>query len=173
MRANLKEVTTDEVSKLKTFKALVKAKLKEIAALSKMIEDKLKRIGEISIEIVMLKEDLDDCGKSVLDNKKFLADLKKGCATAQEEYEARQKMRAEEMVALADTIKVLNDDDALDLFKKTLPSASLLQITMQSAEVRRRALAILQESRQTSQHGNRVALELVSTALGGKNAQFA
>jgi hypothetical protein len=29
-------------------------------------------------------------------------------------------MRAMELAALADTIKVLNDDDALDLFKKTL-----------------------------------------------------
>ena len=34
------------------------------------------------------------------------------------------RVRAEELVALADTIKILNDDDALDLFKKTLPSAS-------------------------------------------------
>merc|ERR1719159_1650132 len=173
MEANLTEVSNEEESKVKIFKALVKAKLKEIDALTKLIEAKLKRIGEIQVEIVMLKEDLDDCGKSVIDDKKFLADLKKGCATAQQEYEARQKMRGEEMVALADTIKVLNDDDALDLFKKTLPSASFLQVTMQSSEMRRRALAILQESRQTSQHGNRVALELVSMALGGKNAQFA
>jgi len=172
MRANLKEVTDEEESKLKTFKELVKAKLKEIAALSKMIEDKLKRIGEISIEIVMLKEDLDDCGKSVLDNKKFLADLKKNCGTAQEEYEARQKMRAEEMVALADTIKVLNDDDALDLFKKAIPSASFLQITVQSSEVRRRALAIVREARGTSKQSNHMALELISLALGGKKVQF-
>merc|ERR1719160_715981 len=172
MRANLKEVTDEEESKLKTFKELVKAKLKEIAALSKMIEDKLKRIGEISIEIVMLKEDLDDCGKSVLDNKKFLADLKKSCGTAQEEYEARQKMRAVEMVALADTIKVLNDDDALDLFKKAIPSASFLQITVQSSEVRRRALAIVREARGTSKQSNHMALELISLALGGKKVQF-
>merc|ERR1719214_353561 len=144
MKADLTEVTDEEESKNKTFKALLKAKLKEIDALTKLIEAKLKRIGEIQVEIVMLKEGLDDCGKSVIDDRKFLADLKKGCATAQEEFEARQKMRGEEMVALADTIKVLNDDDALDLFKKTLPSASFLQVTMQSSEMRRRTLAILQ-----------------------------
>merc|ERR1719498_1377231 len=173
MIADLTEVTNEEESKIKTFKALLKAKLKEIDALTKMIEAKLKRIGEIQVEIVMLKEDLDDCGKSVIDDKKFLADLKKGCATAQEEYDARQKMRSEEMVALADTIKVLNDDDALDLFKKTLPSASFLQLRVRSAEVRRRALAILQGATRASKHGNHVALELVALALGGKNAQFA
>jgi len=172
MEANLTEVSNEEESKIKTFKALLKAKLKEIDALTKLIEAKLKRIGEIQVEIVMLKEDLDDCGKSVIDDKKFLADLKKGCATAQEEYEARQKMRGEEMVALADTIKVLNDDDALDLFKKTLPSASLLQVTVRSSEARRRAVAILQGARRASKHGNRVALELVAMALGSKTTQF-
>merc|ERR1719327_473236 len=175
MEANLTEVSNEEESKVKIFKALVKAKLKEIDALTKLIEAKLKRIGEIQVEIVMLKEGLDDCGKSVIDDKKFLADLKKGCATAQEEYDARQKMRGEEMVALADTIKVLNDDDALDLFKKTLPSASLLQVRVRSAEVRRRALAILQGATRASKHGHgsHMALELVALALGGKNAQFA
>jgi len=173
MKGDLTEVTNEEESKIKTFKALLKAKLKEIAALSKMIEDKLKRIGEIGVEIVMLKEDLDDCGKSVIDDRKFLADLKKGCATAQEEFEARQKMRGEEMVALADTIKVLNDDDALDLFKKTLPSASFLQVTVRSSDLRRKALALLQGAKKASKHGNHLTLELVAMALGGKNAQFA
>merc|ERR1719159_2385195 len=76
MEANLTEVSNEEESKVKIFKALVKAKLKEIDALTKLIEAKLKRIGEIQVEIVMLKEDLDDCGKSVIDDKKFLVDLK-------------------------------------------------------------------------------------------------
>merc|ERR1719460_415394 len=71
MIADMTEVTDEEESKIKTFKELVKAKLKEIDALTKLIEAKLKRIGEIQVEIVMLKEDLDDCGKSVVDNKKF------------------------------------------------------------------------------------------------------
>ena len=31
------------------------------------------------------------------------------------------KTRTEELLALADTIKMLNDDDALELFKKILP----------------------------------------------------
>jgi len=76
------------------------------------------------------------------------------------------------MVALADTIKVLNDDDALDLFKKTLPSASLLQVTVQSSEMRRRALAIVQGARRASKHSNHMALELVALALGGKKVSF-
>ena len=50
------------------------------------------------------------------------------------------KARSLELVAIAETIKILNDDDALDLFKKTLPSPSLLQIANREKEVRAQAL---------------------------------
>ena len=47
------------------------------------------------------------------------------------------KTRTEELLALADTIKMLNDDDALELFKKTLPGASaFLQVQVSAQEVR-------------------------------------
>jgi len=49
---------------------------------------------------------------------------------------------------LAETIKVLNDDDALELFKKTLPggAASLLQLQVSSASQRRVAIEALHSS---------------------------
>ena len=34
------------------------------------------------------------------------------CASKQKEHEAAVKLRQEELLALADTIKMLNDDDA-------------------------------------------------------------
>merc|ERR1719263_238598 len=50
-----------------------------------------------------------------------------------------------ELVALADTIKVLNDDDALELFKKTLPgaSSSFVQVKVTAGAVRQHALSAL------------------------------
>jgi len=42
------------------------------------------------------------------------------CQQKKEEYATRQKTRAQEVSAISEAIKVLNDDDALDLFKKTL-----------------------------------------------------
>jgi chromosome segregation ATPase len=50
----------------------------------------------------------------------FLANLASQCALKKKEWAARQTMRAEEISAISEAIKVLNDDDALDLFKKTL-----------------------------------------------------
>merc|ERR1739848_291051 len=71
--------------------------------------------------------------------------LKKGCATKTAEWAEICKVRQEELVALAETIKVLNDDDALELFKKTLPgaSASLLQVQVNAKSMKARALDIL------------------------------
>merc|ERR1719446_900422 len=67
--------------------------------------------------------DLEDTKEDLAESKKFLADLDVNCANKKKEWAAYQKMQGEELLALADTIKVLNDDDALELFKKTLPSA--------------------------------------------------
>merc|ERR1719453_1163584 len=129
MEANLKTATDEENSAIKDFDALVAAKTKEINALGKEIESKTSRIGELGVELVTLKEDLDDTTKSLAEDEAFLKDLSKNCKTKEDEWAVRQKLRAEELLALADTIKILNDDDALELFKKTLPTPALLQLS--------------------------------------------
>merc|ERR1719198_767487 len=57
------------------------------------------------------------------------------------------KLRSEELLALADTIKILNDDDALELFKKTLlgAAASFVQLQVSSSSARARALALIRK----------------------------
>merc|ERR1740120_350429 len=114
------------------------AKTKEANANQAAIESKIKKIGDLGIEIVDMKEDVDDTTNALAADKKFLAELEKGCATKTQEWEERSKTRSEELLALADTIKVLNDDDALELFKKTLPSAgaSFVQMQVSSQQMR-------------------------------------
>merc|ERR1719388_446379 len=143
MEKDLADIIAAEEEAKKIYEALMAAKTKEVEELTKMIEDKLTRIGELGVEIMNMKEDLDDTLKSLEEDKKFLADLKKNCASKEEDWAVRSKTRAEELLALADTIKILNDDDALELFKKTLPSPSLLQMAVGSKELRRRALRML------------------------------
>merc|ERR1719149_577290 len=135
MVKSLGDSTADENSAIKSFDGLMAAKTKEVEALTKSIEEKTVRLGELQVSVVEMKEDLDDTGKGLLEDKKFLADLDKNCALKKAEHEENVKMRSEELLALADTIKVLNDDDALELFKKTLPaSASLLQLQVTVAD---------------------------------------
>merc|ERR1719337_806718 len=128
MDASLATATETEKAAIQDFNALVAAKTKEINALTKEIESKTGRIGELGVELVTLKEDLDDTTKSLAEDEAFLKDMEASCKTKEDEWAARQKIRAEELLALADTIKLLNSDDALELFKKALPSPSLLQL---------------------------------------------
>merc|ERR1719373_269452 len=104
-----------------------------------------------------MKEDLADTQKSLAEDKKFLKDLDTNCATKKEEHEADMKLRAEEQVALSETIKVLNDDDALELFKKTLPSASasFVELRVRASALRARVLAMLKAAAQRAERPGR------------------
>merc|ERR1719498_1446635 len=137
MEKDLAECIAKEEEAAKSYEEMMAAKAKEIEALTAAVEAKLTRLGEGGVEIVNMKEDLDDTKKSLEEDKKFLANLEENCEKRKKEYEVVVKTRAEELLAIADTIKILNDDDSLELFKKTLPSASLLQTKVSSHEVKR------------------------------------
>jgi len=166
MEKNLAEITAAEEEAIKTFEALMAAKKKEIDANTAALESKLERVGQTGLDIVQMKEDLDDTKKALAADKQFLAELQKGCATKQAEWDERCKVRADELLALADTIKILNDDDALDLFKKTLPSPSLIQTQMSSKVMRKRALAVLQV---VQAHSKSPRLDFIALALRDGN----
>jgi len=170
MNKNLGEATADENTAIKNYDGLMGAKTKEVAALTRSIEEKMVRLGELQVSIVEMKEDLDDTAKSLLEDKKFLGDLSKNCALKTEENEQNTKLRSEELLALADTIKVLNDDDALELFKKTLPgaSASFMQIDIRASSQQQQALAIIRAARR----GGRPELNFLALALQGKKVDF-
>merc|ERR1719456_760600 len=171
MDASLAKATEEEQAAVKAFNGLVTAKTKEINALTKEIESKTARVGELGVELVTLKEDLDDTTKSLAEDEAFLADMEKNCKTKEDEWAARQKVRADELVAIADTIKILNDDDALELFKKTLPTPSLLQLQSGSRAMKQRALAALEQASQGIKRDYRI--DLISLALKGKKVSFA
>merc|ERR1719407_305767 len=99
--------------------------------------------------------------------------MDKNCALKSKEWDVRTKTRAEELLALADTIKVLNDDDALELFKKTLPSASasLVQVQVSADAMRTRALAAIQAARGNSSQDH-AHLDFITLALRGKKVGF-
>jgi len=170
MVSELGSATSAENTAIKTYEELMAAKAKEVQALTASIEDKMVRLGETQVNIVEMKEDLDDTAKALGEDKKFLADLDKNCALKTKENEENQKMRSQELLALADTIKVLNDDDALELFKKTLPgSASFVQMQVTTSEQQRQALAVVR----AAQNGRgRPELNFLALALQGKKVDF-
>merc|ERR1719412_2909814 len=147
MEKELAEIIATEKTAAKDFELLVEAKEKELAANTGIIESKMERAAELGLEIVEMKEDLDDTKKALGENKLFMAEIAKSCSTKEEEWNKRCKVRADELLAIGETIKILNDDDALDLFKKTLPTTAFLQTRSSTTEVRQRAIQVLKSGR--------------------------
>merc|ERR1712159_258926 len=122
---------------------------------------------------VQMKEDLEDTAEGLLEDKKFLAELEKSCATKQKEWDEICKTRSEELLALADTTKILNDDDALELFKKTLPGASSFLQTMVTSEdvmARARDLLLGGNTKHRGHHDHR--MDIIALMLRGKKVGF-
>merc|ERR1719428_1607029 len=150
MAGDLKEATDAENSAIQNYEALMEAKTKEVNTLQAQIEEEMTRSGELGVSITEVANEIEDTEQALAEDEAFLAELNKSCATKTAEWEAICATRAEELVALADTIKVLNDDDALELFKKTLPSASasFVQINVSSVSVRARAMAAIRKAQE-------------------------
>jgi hypothetical protein len=167
MSADIAEEKAAEEAAIKAYDELMAAKTKEVNALTKAIEEKMTRSGELAVEIVQMKNDLGDTAEALVEDKKFLADLEKNCATKTAEWEEIVKTRNEELLALSDTIKVLNDDDALELFKKALPGASsFVQMEVSTSALRARALAAIRSAPRSTH------LDFIAMAIQGKKIGF-
>jgi len=171
MAASLGEAKTNEESAIAAFEELKAAKTKEINALQASIESKMTRVGDLAVKTAEMENDLEDTREDLAESKKFLADLDVNCENKKKEWAAYQKMQGEELLALADTIKVLNDDDALELFKKTLPgsSASLLQVKITAKSMAKSALAVLKQARNG---GSDPRVDFLEIALRGGKVGF-
>lgn len=160
-----------EAAALKGFQSLSDAKNKEIKALATAIDSKTARIGELAVTIIQIKNDMADGARVLAEDQKFLADLETGCKTKTAEYDERVKARGQELLALADTIKMLTSDDALDLFKKTMkkPTPSFLQVSHVSSQ---KALMELHRTEHQRRHMNPLPLDFLALVLKGQKVDF-
>merc|ERR1719379_2577306 len=136
MDKDLGGAVSAEEEAVKAFEAMTAAKKSEIAAAGEAIESKSVRSGELAVEITTTADDIEDTTAEMNDTQAFIANLASMCATKKKEWAERQQMRSEEIAAISEAIKILNDDDALDLFKKTLalPQTSMGFLQKKSSE---------------------------------------
>merc|ERR1719353_110036 len=120
MDKDLNGAISDEEAAEAGFEELSTAKKQEIAAAGEAIESKTVRSGELAVSVTTTADDIEDTTAEMKETQAFLANLGVQCAEKKKEWAERQSMRAEEVAAIGEAIKILNDDDALDLFKKTL-----------------------------------------------------
>lgn len=173
MERSLEEMDKEEVSSKRSYESMLDSKKKEAAGSSRAIEDKLARTGDTSVLIQSLQKDLDDTSGSLSDNQLFLAELQKGCDKKDKEWQVIQSTRTMELQAIAETVKILNDDGALDLFKKTLPNPSLIQMKVTVSQMRQQALKALHGHKRNSHR--RTAdprMDFLALMLRGKKVSF-
>merc|ERR1719231_290099 len=133
---DLAETEAKEAEAKATYQTLMTSKKAEIEAAGKAIETKTARSGTVAVETVQAKADLEKTQKAVEEDTEFKANLKKTCAIKQKQWDERCKLRAQEIQAISDTIEMMNSDDALELFKKTLPAASASALVQTAATSR-------------------------------------
>eukprot|EP00435_Cladocopium_sp_Y103_P075052 s180_g53.t1 len=147
------------------FKELSAAKTKEIKALTVSIEEKMEQLGELKVAVVRLKSSIQEAETAVAEDQKVLQSLHSSCNKKAAAWDARVKTRGEELMAISETIKILNDDDALESFKKALPQkTSFLQVDS--------TLALKERVRRTLEAVPGAKTDLILLALRGKKIGF-
>jgi len=126
-KANLASSTQSEQEAINTFGELNGAKKKQIQAATTEINEKTGRLALQKQQVADFTEDLEDSSGKLAADEGTLGALKKSCKTKTTENEEQAKARNAELVAISQAVKILNDDEAQEMFKKTLPSSSFVQ----------------------------------------------
>merc|ERR1719420_1297195 len=177
MDAGLNGAVGDEEKAAAGYAELAAAKKEEISAAGAAIESKTQRSGTLAVTITTTKGDIKDTTNEMNDTEAFLAKLKVECAEKKKEWSVRCQIRAEEVAAISEAIKVLNDDDALDLFKKTLslnqgPAGSQFGFIQQHEAQHNRAQQALQQLQSSKVDQKNLQVQFLENALKSKSVDF-
>merc|ERR1719428_1687047 len=104
---------------------LKKAKQAEIAAGKAKLKEKTFGLADSDDFLATAKEDLAMTREALSADVAFIQDLRLRCQQSDKDWELRSKTRAEEIAAVSDVIAMLSDDDAFDLFGKTVDKPSV------------------------------------------------
>merc|ERR1719353_1353764 len=159
--SNLSQSQKDELAAQDAFSQLKSAKLAEIAAAKKQLDNKSVELANTDEANAQAKEDLADTRNALSADTKFLLDLKEKCRMTDNEFAERQKARGEEISAVSEAIAILSDDDAHDTFSKTLGFVQVKAVSAQQ-NARNKAVQLLKAAAQKS--GNTQLLALAATA---------
>merc|ERR1719197_718715 len=127
MEKSSAEADAEEAKSAAGFSDLSASKNKEVSVATAAIESKTVRSGELAVSTVQAQNALDDSEEELADAEKMLATLKVQCVEKTKEFQARSALRSQEVAAISEAIAILNDDDALDVFKKAVPAAAMVQ----------------------------------------------
>ena len=114
--------------------------------LTETMKEKTGRQGNLSDEVEKLKSQLYDGESTLPADKEPASNLDGSCAARAPEWEERRRFRAEELVTIHDTTKLLNDYESLELPEEILPSSSMMQVQSDKRGVACRECAVVRKS---------------------------
>jgi len=103
-----------------TFAKLKKALLEQIAAATEAKNQKSSELATTNLNLANAKQDLTNTREALDEDTKFLANLRERCTAADKEYNARQKTRGQEVVALNEAIGILSEDSFRETANKVV-----------------------------------------------------
>jgi hypothetical protein len=156
---DLEKAHRTEIAAEISFQKLRSAKEGEMQAAAAAMEEKSAELADINAKVAQAKEDLELTKEALANDQKFLAELKDSCAKADKEYGERQKTRMEEISAIASAISILSEDDARDVFSKSL---SFLQVRRAQRAQRRGPLGLLLAQTGSQDVRRRAAAQLLA-----------
>lgn len=138
---DLKDNLAKEKANAEAFAELKAAKEEEIAAGRALVQQLDGEIADLRAKHAEAFKELEDVQAQLELDRTFLANLKKKCAESDAEFEQRVVDRQTEIVAVADTIQILNTDESFDNFASTVNTA-LLQTGSRSKESQEQRLKL-------------------------------
>jgi len=158
----------EESQAAEEFAGMKSAKSKQISAAQKLAQSKSIELADTMDKNVQSKTDLEDTTRQLEADTKFLEDLKGKCQDADSQYEARQKVRNEEIQAVSETLGILTSDESQTAFSK---STSFIQLSARTRRVhakdlwearRKKAVTIIKKAAMKS--GNSELIKLANEA---------
>merc|ERR1719181_1486196 len=147
----------EEFKALVDFQNLRAAKLAEIEATQKQLELTETALADLLDRAAKAKADLEAMIAAKAADEKFVAEMTENCKIVDQEYAARSKIRAEEVVALSETIEILTGDDARELFARSV-GTSFIQTDMSVSAQERVTDKVMKKLMMLGKKSNNVAL---------------
>merc|ERR1719181_1246680 len=147
----------EEFKALVDFQNLRAAKLAEIEATQKQLELTETALADLLDRAAKAKADLEAMIAAKAADEKFVAEMTENCQVVDQEYAPRSKIRAEEVVALSETIEILTGDDARELFARSV-GTSFIQTDMSVSAQERMTDKVMKKLMMLGKKSNNVAL---------------
>jgi len=129
---NLATSQKDEMNAQNEFGSLQSAQTQQMSAAKEQVDSNTAELSDTKVKLANSKDGLEDTRAALTADTAFLSDLQSKCASMDQQWESRQNMRNDEMTAVSETMKILNDDEAHDTFSR---SVALVQVRRSTKKI--------------------------------------